>query len=166
MFALKPISHESVAAALAKAEHYRLLSEPSEAESICRDVLDIEPGNQHALVVCALALTDQIAQEPKAFARALETAGTLQSPYERAYYTGIAWERRAKAHHHAGSQGASPHVYEWLTKALYCFDEAELLRPAGNDDALLRWNTCVRFLQRHRDIVPAPDEKPAAILSE
>jgi hypothetical protein len=28
-----------------------------------------------------------------------------------------------------------------------CFEEAEKLRPAGNDDSLLRWNRCLRLLQ-------------------
>jgi hypothetical protein len=45
VFALKPISHDSVANALAKAERYRLLNEPNEAESICHDILQIEPDN-------------------------------------------------------------------------------------------------------------------------
>jgi hypothetical protein len=30
-----------------------------------------------------------------------------------------------------------------------CFDQAEALRPAGNDDAILRWNRCARLLQSH-----------------
>jgi hypothetical protein len=166
MFDLKPISHESVASALAKAEHYRLLGEPSQAESICCDILAIEPGNQHALVVLTLALTDQIPQDPRAFWRAVEIAGTLESPYERAYYCGIAWERRAKAHFHSGVLSTGQVVYECLVKALGQFDQAEHLRPPGNDDALLRWNTCVRFLNRHRELVPAVEEEPVAITSE
>lgn len=32
-------------------------------------------------------------------------------------------------------------------KALRCFEEAEKIRPEGNDDAILRWNRCVRLLQ-------------------
>lgn len=166
MFQLKPISHESVSSALAKAEHYRLLAEPSEAESICRDVLALEPENQHALVVLTLALTDLIPKDSKAFSRAVEAAATLQSPYERAYYAGIIWERRAKAQHHSGQHGSRHHVYEWLVKALGLFDQAEQLRPAGNDDALLRWNTCVRFLARHRELAPVSEEAPSAIMSE
>ena len=166
MFEIKPISHESVASALAKAEHYRLLAEPSEAESICRDVLALEPSNQHALVVLALALTDLIPRDPKAFAQAVEISGRLESAYERAYYSGICWERRAKAQHHSGAHGSSHHVYEWLVKALRFFDTAEGLRPAGNDDALLRWNTCVRFLAHHRELMPRTEDEPSAILSE
>src|SRR5438045_6448494 len=114
MFALKPISHDSVAGALAKAERYRLLNEPGEAESICRDILEIEPGNQQALISLILALTDQILDDPHAFANALATADRLQTPYDRAYYAGIAWERRAKARHHGSGQGSHRYVYEWI----------------------------------------------------
>ena len=166
MFELKPISHASVTSALAKAEHYRLLEEASESESICRDVLSLEQDNQHALVVLTLALTDQIHRDPRAFTLALETANKLKSGYERDYYSGIAWERRAKASHQAASQGNNHHVYEWLVKALGHFAAAESVRPSGNDDALLRWNTCVRYLDRHRELVARGKEEPSAILSE
>src|SRR5260370_42479267 len=97
MFVIKPISHDSVAGALAKAERYRLLNEPSEAESICRDILQIEPSNQAALINLILALTNQIPQDTRAFADAIATLSHLDSAYDRAYYAGIAWERRAKA---------------------------------------------------------------------
>jgi len=44
--------------------------------------------------------------------------------------------------------------------------EAEKLRPAGNDDAILRWNTCVRFLSSHPEMQPRPEETPEPIVSE
>ena len=28
-----------------------------------------------------------------------------------------------------------------------CFEEAARISPAGNDDAILRWNRCVRILE-------------------
>src|SRR5471032_88471 len=96
-FELKPISHDTVAGALAKAERYRLLNEPNEAESICCDILEVEPNNQQALVSLILALTDQIAHGAGAFANAMARIAHLDSGYDRAYYAGIAWERRAKA---------------------------------------------------------------------
>ena len=46
MFEFKRITPEAVPAALSKAERYRLLNEPREAESICRDVLLVDPENQ------------------------------------------------------------------------------------------------------------------------
>jgi len=166
MYALKPISHDTVAGALAKAERYRLLNEPGEAESICRDILEIEPGNQQALISLMLALTDQFGQDARTFAAALAIAERLESPYERAYYAGIAWERRAKARHHGAGHSAHRYAYDWLVNALERFHEAERLRPPGNDDAVLRWNACVRYLESHKELAPAPAETPEPIVSE
>jgi hypothetical protein len=149
VFELKPLSIQAVEGALAKAERYRLLNEPSEAESICHDILDVDPENTAALKTLTLALTDQINRERDAFQEALSAAARLSDPYERVYYTGIAWERRAKARHEEGGRGSQHAVHDWIARAMDCFAKAEALRPAGNDDALLRWNTCVRFLQRH-----------------
>jgi hypothetical protein len=45
---------------------------------------------------------------------------------------------------------------EWYEKAM-------VLRPAANDDPLLRWNTCARFLRRIPQLVPAEAEATIAI---
>ena len=166
MFALKPISRDSVAGALAKAERYRLLNEPTEAESICRDILEIAPANREARISLILALTDEFAQDNRAFASAVEEAAGLESAYDRAYYAGIAWERRAKAFHEAGRLGSGGPVYDWIVRALGLFEEAERLRPAGNDDPILRWNACVRFLERHKTVGPKAEDVKEPILSE
>ena len=166
MFARKPISLGSVPGALAKAERYRLLNEPTEAVSICRDILDVEPGNEHALVNLILALTDEIPQDSHAFSEALAVTQQLQSAYDRAYYAGICWERRAKYHHRRGGHGLPSHVYEWLVQALHLFEEAERLRAPGNDDAVLRWNACVRYLERHKEIAPRAEDVFEPIASE
>jgi hypothetical protein len=166
MFELKPISHDCVAGALAKAERYRLLNEPGEAESICRDILEIEPDNQPALISLVLALTDQMPNDLRVFASALAAVDRLNTPYDRAYYAGIAWERRAKACYHNGALGANSYAYVWLVNALRLFEQAERWRSPGNDDAVLRWNACVRFLSHHRELVPPAAELAEPILSE
>jgi hypothetical protein len=166
MFTLKPISHDSVDSALARAERYRLLNEPHEAESICRDILDVDPANRQARISLILALTDEIPHESSSFTRAIEAIPALESPYDRAYYSGIAWERRAKASHGAGGIGSGSYVYDWIVNALRFFEEAERSRPAGNDDAILRWNACVRFLERHKELKPKTEEVSDPILSE
>ena len=166
MFTLKPISHDSIETALAKAERYRLLNEPNEAESICRDVLEVDPANRQARISLVLALTDEIPQEAGAFASAVGAISGLEAEYDRAYYSGIAWERRAKAGYAVGSLGSGGYVYDWIVKAMQRFEDAERLRPAGNDDAILRWNACVRFLDRHKELRPKTEEVPHPILSE
>ncbi len=166
MFTLKPISQASKENALAKAERYRLLGEPNEAESICLDILEIDPANRQARISLILALTDEIPHDGGSFARALEAIPALTSPYDRAYYFGIAWERRAKAAWAAGGHRPCSHLYDWIVKALGFFEEAERLRPAGNDASILRWNACVRFLNHHRELAPAAEEAREPILSE
>jgi hypothetical protein len=166
MFALKPISRDSLDGALAKAERYRLLNEPNEAESICRDILEVAPANREARISLILSLTDEFPRDDRAFASSMTETASLESAYDRAYYAGIAWERRAKAFHDAGRPGSSGRVYEWIVKALGLFEEAERLRPAGNDDSILRWNACVRFLERHKSLKPATEDVKEPILSE
>jgi hypothetical protein len=166
MFTLKPISCDSVDGSLAKAERYRLLNEPNEAESICRDILQVYPASREARVSLILALTDQMHEDESAFSSALSVISELVSEYDRAYYSGIAWERRAKARYGAAMKGGASVAYDWLVKALGLFETAERMRPAGNDDAILRWNACVRFLNRHKDLQPNPEEIREPILSE
>src|SRR5439155_18206392 len=94
----KPISREAVPLALEKAERYRLLNEPAQAESICRDVLAVDPQNQQALVTLLLALTDQFCSGwPECFDEAQAVVPKLQGEYQRLYYSGIIWERRGQA---------------------------------------------------------------------
>jgi tetratricopeptide (TPR) repeat protein len=145
-YKLKLISTVGIPAAIAKAELYRSLNEPEEAESICRDVLTIEPQHQLALRLLGLALTDQFTGGASdRYREAEETLRQLNDPYERLYYAGILHERRAKAQLNAG---LPPHaLLPLFEQALRSFAEAEKLRSAGNDDAILRWNRCVRLLQ-------------------
>jgi hypothetical protein len=157
MFELKPISREAIPEALAKVERYRLLNEPWQAESICQDVLRIEPGNQHALVMLLLSLTDQFGKGVTA-AGAREILGRIAGEYERAYYAGIIAERWAEALLRQGSPGAGFTAYQSIREAMEQYERAEALRPPGNDDALLRWNTCARILMRNRELRPRGEE--------
>ena len=158
MFELKRLSEDAIPAALEKALRYRLLNEPAEAESICHDVLHIDPENQEALVLLLLALTDRFG---KGYAvgvtQAQEVLSRLRSEYERTYYAGIIYERKAKAQLHQGGPGASFNAYELFREAMTRFEKAEKLRPTGNDDALLRWNTCARIIIRNK-LGPRPQE--------
>jgi hypothetical protein len=156
VFELKRLSKEAVPGALAKAERYRLLNEPWQAESICQDVLSIEPENQAALVTLLLALTDQFL-DGVTVSEARGVAARLHDAYERSYYSGMICERRGKSLLHQGSQGSGTVVYDWLHEAMQWYEKAEASRPPANDDALLRWNTCARLLMRHPHLQPAPE---------
>lgn len=154
---LKPISREAIPQALEKVERYRLLNEPAEAESICRDVLRADPGNPRALVMLLLTLTDQFGRgvgvnEPR------EIVGRLDGDYEQAYYEGIVCERQGKALLRGPAAGSEVGSYGWLREAMRAYERAEALRPAGNDDAILRWNACARIL-RDRNLGPRSEDE-------
>lgn len=143
---LKPISPSGVAKAISKAEAYRYLNEAGEAESICRDILAVEPENQAALRLLGLAITDQFTgSPPDRYTEAETVFQRLTNSYERLYYAGVLHERRAKAQLNAGR---SPHMLLSLfEEAMDYYEEAEKIRPEDNDDAILRWNRCARLLQ-------------------
>ena len=167
VFELKTVSPEAVSRTVAKAEHYRLLNEPGEAASICLDALQVDPDNQQALVTLLLSLTDQFGEDmPSAVGEALELVNRLHDDYDRAYYSGIIWERRAKAQLRRGVPGVGPRAYEWLREAMAWFERAEAIRPSGNDDALLRWNTCARLIMRDHRLVPTTDDHPEPLFLE
>ena len=158
-FELKPISRDSVRAALQKAERYRVINDPSSAESICLDVLTVEPRNQQALVTLLLAITDQFAEGPtEGVRRAREVLPRLDDEYKRAYYAGIICERCAKAQLRPGTPGSGQTVYHWLREAMSWYEKAEAQRPAGNDESILRWNTCARLLDRNEELKPRAEE--------
>lgn len=166
MFELRILSLEAVPRALAKAERYRLLNEPGEAQSICLDVLEADPANQEAAAMLLLAITDQFGHDPKFVGEAWSTVARLRDDYERTYYTGIIHERRAKALLDQGGPGCGPRAYEWLREAMGCYEKAESIRPPKNDDALLRWNACARLIMRDRRLVPMKEERAEPLMLE
>lgn len=165
MFELKRISREGIPEALAKAHRYRLLNDPALAESICHDVLAIDHDNQEALITLILAMTDQLGHGHSGH-HARELIPRLEGEYERAYYSGLIAERTACAHMRQGTPGSSFTAYEAFREAMAWYERAEAIRPQGNDDAILRWNTCVRTLMRHPDLRPRPEEVYEAVLDD
>lgn len=147
MFKSKPLSIDAIAGALEKALRYRLLNQPTEAESICRDVLNVRPNDQDATMALLLALTDQFGTESGVdLTKAQEVLADLTGDYEKAYYEGVVSERWGKALLHKGAPGSA--AISWLGEAMRSFAKAEALSPSGNDDAILRWNACGRMIQR------------------
>src|SRR5436190_8214883 len=160
MSELKSLSKEAVPAALEKAMRYRLLNEPAEAESICLDVLKADPENQEAIITLLLALTDRFAKGyGVSDTQVKELLVRIRDEYERAYYAGIFAERRAKIKLMQHTPGCRFQAYDLFREAMSWFEKAEAIRPSGNDDALLRWNTCARIIERNR-LVPREEEEP------
>lgn len=144
---LKTISTTGIAEALSKAQLYRSLREPEESESICHDILLADPDNQSALRLLGLSITDQFTgQATDRYAEAEAVFRQLTDPYTHHYHLGLLTERRAKAQMHVGRP--SYVVVALLEEAMRRFEEAEKIRPAANDESILRWNRCVRLLQK------------------
>jgi hypothetical protein len=159
-FIPKPISREGVPAALERADRYRVLNEPVQAESICLDVLAVDPENQQALVTLILAITDDLETTLSAgVSRARDVLPRLRDEYRRVYYGGIICERHAMAILAKGAPRAGENAYQWIRDAMELYERAEKLRPAGEDESILRWNTCARLLARVPHLAPVVREE-------
>ncbi|MDH4063632.1 MAG: hypothetical protein OEW19_04475 [Acidobacteriota bacterium] len=167
MFELKPLSPSAIPAALVKAERYRLLNEPEQAQSICEDVLAADPSNRQATVTLLLALTDRFPHhDGRLVARAQELVARLDSAYERAYYAGLIAERRARALLHRGGPGITLSAGDWLREAMSWYERAEGVRPPDNDDARLRWNACARMFGEHPQLLVQDEERTTPAMLE
>ena len=155
-FKLKTLSRSAIPAALERAERYRLLNEPAQAESICLDILAVDSNNREAMIVLLLALSEQLTENvPENLDRAWSLLPRLGDEYLQAYYQGILLERQARVYMRRATPGSSFSAYDLLCEAMRLYEKAEKLRPAGNDEALLRWNTCARTITTHR-LQPRP----------
>ncbi|MBT8256287.1 MAG: hypothetical protein KJO23_07090 [Bacteroidia bacterium] len=159
MSVLKPISNNSIPKALIRAKHYRLLNEPWQAESICRDILTVDQDNQTAIRYLVLAITDQFGVSKGASeTEAKRFCTKLSSEYEQKYYRGIIEERLGKIALVRTTPRAKYIAYEHYHSAMKFFEDAEKIRPEKNEDSILRWNACVRRIKEYR-LVPSVEDR-------
>jgi hypothetical protein len=161
-FELKPIEAGYLARALEKAERYRLLNWPQEAESICLDIVAVDEDNQHAIEILVLALADQFLEQGRAprAKQAREWVKKIASDYDRAYLSGIIHEREGRAHLTRGFD--TSFAYESFRDAMECYEEAQRKAEPGNQEAVLRYNSCVRTIERER--LEPRDDDPVPML--
>jgi tetratricopeptide (TPR) repeat protein len=161
-FEFKKLSKAAIPAALERAERYRLLNEPAQAESICQDILAVEPDNRGALVLLILALSDQFSENiVDKIDQAWSLLPRLNDEYLQAYYQGILFERQARVYMRRAAPGSHFSAYDLFREAMRLYEKAEKIRPAGNDEALLRWNTCARAIMTGRlEARPLDDFRP------
>lgn len=158
MFELKSITKDGIEKALAKGHRYRVLNEPRCAESICRDILRADAGNQPAIYMLVLALTDQFGMGYQvAVEHAQELLPRIEDDYRRAYYAGVICERWGKALYNECLPGFV--IFDWLKQAMDHYEKAESIRPADDDSAILRWNTCARMIKRNKQVRPRPEDR-------
>ena len=155
----KPLPHSELTTVLAMAQRCRDVSEPEEAESICLDALQIEPNNQEALALLLLARTDLLeAGLPGGADRAREPLAKLSDAFDRAYYAGIVCERQARHLLRSRGRHSSFIAWDWFQNAMDHFEEAARLSPDRVEPAL-RFNACVRLIERNRHCVPGPEDQ-------
>ena len=155
---LKPISKKGIQKALEKVDRYRLLNNPIEAESICYDILKIDPDNQEAIMMLILALTDQFdhgvsSNTPN------KLLPKIKDDFKREYHKGIILEREGKVTLSRGLPGSHHDAYEWIIEAMEAFQKADELSQDDNDDALLRYNACVRTIEKFRLAARPPQSR-------
>lgn len=167
MFELKSLSREAIPAAIEKANRYRLLNEPEQAESICEDVLRLEPGNQEAVISLLLAMSDRFdADRPASPDAARKLLPRLTGGYEREYYAGLIAEREGIAWLRSGKPRAGEAAYQCFRDGMAHFERAEAIRPPANDDALLRWNSCARMIMNNPDVMPVAEAERAVVAGD
>jgi len=149
-YQLHRISEHAIPAALEKARQYRSLLEPEQAESICLDILDIHPDYHDAIIVLILAYTDQFSNSGQILdaKRVLKLVDALTDDYERFYFRGLVNERRGRAM--LNESMSRSFTFEYFREALQWYEQALVKRPENNDDAILRWNACLRTIRRER----------------
>jgi len=167
---LKTLPRVAIPEALEKARHYRLLNEPWQAESICRDILRTDPDNQQVLYTLVLAMTDQFEGISKSnMERAVEETEKLSSEYEKEYCLGLICERQGIAASRSHKPRSGFIAHGMLMRAMDHYDKAEKLQSGTNMEAVLRWNAVVRFIEQHnlksapeveREVQPFLDVQP------
>jgi tetratricopeptide (TPR) repeat protein len=159
-YELKRLSTDDLESAIQMAMNYRDLNLPQEAESICRDVLDVAPTHEDAIRILGLALTDRLTENQVGiFEEARATFAKMPKEYDRVYYDGVAWERMAKADL---LKNEGHNALAALEHALEAFDKAQQLATDPSPDPILRWNRCVRLLHSHpllKDAFDAPHSR-------
>lgn len=163
---VKKLTREGIGKAMRKAERYRFLGEPCEAESICVDVLEVDPSNHEARMLLILSLTDQFRTDLSRTAEAASLAAELEEEYERFYFSGIVAERVAKAQLIRGGPSSDDYANRSLREAMVWYEKAEAIRRPGDDDAILRWNTCARTIARRGFTTPPDMSAPVLFMTE
>ena len=159
----KPLPKKSIPEALEKAQHYRLLNEPRIAESICLDILKVDPDHQEALVMVVLSISDLLERrKAEGVRQAREHIARIKDKYKRAYYDGLVCERRGLVVLRASQPGHHHYAYNWFMEALEHYAEAEKVQPKDSSEVILRWNTICRIFEAYPNLGPAPEDDPHA----
>ena len=79
---------------------------------------------------------------------------------------GLVAERRARALLDRGGPGRALPAGDLLREAMRAFERADAVKPADNDDALLRWNACARLFHHYPELAETDEERTAPVMLE
>jgi hypothetical protein len=159
MFELKDLHRESIPNAVERAKHYRLLNDPWQAESICRDILKVDADNEDAILILLLSLTDQFGTKTHKIPstrESYELAKRLGSKRNQLYYRGLIEEHLGKAALIRDTPRVKYIAYEHYRNAMDWYTDASKFEEEDNDESILRWNACVRAIRDFK-LESAPD---------
>lgn len=143
---LKPISTPTLSEAITRADACRLYNDPELAETICLEVFAVQPDNQHNLRTLILVIGDLLVKPGSRVSahEGLAHVARLESAYERAFYSGLLAEREGRAfllRTHGDAYASFRQAMDW-------YEQADALGEPDNHEARLRYNACVRTLER------------------
>ena len=119
------------------------------------------------MITLLLALTDQFVSPRGSRVReASELVEHLEDEYDKRYYSGMICERRGVASLAKAGPDSGPIAYDWLRRAMDHYESPDEVGPEGNEEALLRWNTCARVIMRDHHVRPLPEEPAHTMLEE
>jgi len=166
MIQLKKISSDFIGEALRKADKYRMLNHPKTSESICRDVLEVDPDNQQAVHLLIVSVSEQFANTNRysdiRLRHADEWISHVKDEYQRLYLSGLIRERWAKARIR---DLPGPDLYEYFHEAMEFYEQAEKIKPEGDESTTIHWNLCARQINRHPHIRPHEEDSEAMLAS-
>ena len=127
-----------------------MLNEPGEAESICLDILETDPENQPALITLLLALTDRFSKgygvsDTQANHCSRGSRANTSAPTTRGFWPSAGPRRNSRRD--TPGPVITPTM---IVRSDAAVREGRNVRPPGNDDALLRWNTCARMMAKNK----------------
>ena len=155
---LKTLGADQVSSALAAAEQCRAGGEAETAESICTDILEVDPGNARAIELLLWSRVDLLGEgRYGGVERAQEALALVQSDFERHYLEGVICEQQARFLIGKRGRHSSRVAYDWFRHAMDAFEEAARIAP-DRPEASLRWNACLRSIERDRHCAPDLDD--------
>ena len=154
----KNLESADLDAALAAAQASWAELRAEETESICLDILELDPNHRSTLDLLLRCRIELLKKGlPQSVARAQELIPQLDSDFDQAFYSGMIREAQARYLLEKRGRATSGVAYSWFRHAMDDFAAASNL-DAGRVEPKLHWNACLRTLENNPQCVPPPED--------